>query len=303
MAAKRYSIYSASITDGASPVHFTQLRSKSVVSGSRKALVTPGGAVDRGAVILSHADPMVRLETGDLATALAGVSATTGYNATSGATFRAQARAAGGVFAGSGSHVTIASGKGFAALESLSVRQDDEQGASLGIAYYPLSSDGQTAPLTVATGQSLSQSPAFVSRFFLGPVYHNSTKLDGVLSAEVEFGVVYSPVRHDGDVYAREGAIIARNPVFRLALAELDDAANLFNAALSGTLAIYLLKGAPGGARVAAATEQHVLVSCATGAWSTTDKSVAGVEADWAATIEVIPTGVVTVSAAAALPS
>ena len=298
---KRYSIYSATFTDGASPISVVQARSKSITSGARKALITPGGGVDRGAVILSHADPMARLETADLATCLAGVSVTTGYAATSGATFRAQQRAGGSTFLGSGNHVTIASSKGHLLPESLSVRQDDENGASLALAYYALSSDGFTAPFTVSTGANLANSPAYTSQYFLGPIYHNGSQIPGVLGAEVDFGLVYSAVRHDGDIFAREGTIVMRAPMFRFSIAELDAAANLFNAALAGSLVIYLLKGAPGGGR--ATGSNQVSITCSAGAWNTTDESVAGVEADWAANIEVQPTGTITVSPTAALPS
>jgi len=299
---KRYSIYSSTFTDGTTPISLVQVRSTSVQSGSRKSLITPGGAVDRGAIVLSHAEPVIRLETGDLATALAGISATTGYNASSGATLRAQQRSDGGVFLGAGNHVTVTSSKGFLLPESLSARQDDEQGAALSLLYYPLSSTGLAAPLTVTASQNLANSPAYTSLFYLGPVYHNGSALPGILGVEIDFGLMYSVVRHDGDVYAREGTIVMRNPSFRISMAELDAAPDLFNAALAGVLAIYLRKGSPGGSRVADATTSHVKVSCATGAWSTTDKSVAGLEADWAANIEALPTGTITVSAASAIP-
>ncbi len=300
--AHRYSINSSTLHT----THLTQVRGTAVMTGSTRAEITPGGSVDRGAVILSHADPTATLETADLATALAAISPTVGLNCTTGATFRAQRRAAGGVFAGAGNHVLLTADAGFAVPSRLTVRQDDPSGANLSLAFWALSSDGFTAPLTETVEQNLANSPTFVGKWFLGPVTYDGDRMPGVLGWEVDFGLGYSPKRHDGEVFAREGAIIARRPVFRFTVDELDNAAtigNLFLAALGGNIVLYARKGAPGGTRVADATEQHIAVTATAGAWGVSDVSVQGVEADYGMTIEVIPTGTISVSTAAAIPA
>ncbi len=305
MAQDRYSIYSASITDGETPLHLQQLRGTTTTPGTRRAEITPGGAVDRGAVMVAIAEPTIRFESGDLAKILAAVSITAGYNAASGATIRAQQRANQGVFTSGSNHVTIASSKGFLMLERIRVSQDDETGATCELMYHALSSDGLTAPLTYAAGQALAQAPAFNSRFFMGPVYLGSSQLAGLQSWECESGVQFMPHRADGDVWASNGSIVLRNPIIRLTfsnLAAIGSVGNLFLAAAGSAIALYARKGASGGTRVADATAQHCAVAAATGAWGPTDVSVRE-NNDYTTTIEITPTGTITASVASAIPA
>lgn len=299
----RYSIYSSSFTDGSSPFALKQLRGRAITPTPTRAEVVPGGAVDRASSLLSHADPVVRLDTPDLATALASVSPTAGYFASSGATFRAQKRAAGGVFAGTGNHVTISSSKGMVIPDRLTCSQDDPQGAQLSLIYYPLSSDGATAPLTVATSQSLADTVAFVSQYFLGPVYAGSSQMGGLNSIDIAFGLTYSAKRHDGDVYAQEGSIVARMPVIRLTFDTLDHASGVgvFHAGFTDDVTIFLRKGASNGVRVSDATEGHVSITVSAGSWHVSDVTGSDGDADEALTVEIIPTGTIAVATDAAI--
>lgn len=301
----RYSIYSSSFTDGSSPFAIKQARGRTITPTPTRAEVVPGGAVDRASSLLSHADPVVRLDTPDLATVLASVSPTVGYYASSGATFRAQKRVAGGVFASAGNHVTISSSKGMVIPDRLTCSQDDPQGAMISLVYYPLSSDGLTAPLTFATAQNLSDTPAFVSQYFLGPVYAGSSQLAGLNSIDVAFGLTYSAKRHDGDVFAREGSITARLPVVRLTFDSIEHASSvgLFHGGFTDDVVIYLRKGSSNGVRVSDSTEGHVSITISAGTWHAADQTGSDGDADEALTVEIIPTGTIAVSTAAALSS
>lgn len=299
----RFSIYSASFTDGASPLAIKQVRGRTVTPSPTRSEVVPGGAVDRAASILSHAEPVIRIDSPDLATLLAAVSPTVGYFASSGATFRAQKRAAGGLFAGSSSHFTLSSSKGMLLPDRLSCSQDDAQGSQLSLMYYPLSSDGLTAPLSVSTSASLSDSPAFVSQYFLGPVYAGSSQLAGLTSIDVAFGLTFSAKRHDGDVFAKEGSIVSRLPVITLRFDSIEHASavGMFHGGFTDDVVIFLRKGSSNGVRVSDASEAHVAITIGAGTWHASDLTGSDGDADESLSIEIIPTGTIAVATDAAI--
>ena len=232
----------------------TQVRDVAVSSGATKNDLIPAGAVDRGAVPTSHAEAGARVTSGDLTTILGFVSPSVGYSCTSGATFRFQKRLDGGTFATSTAHFTAASTLGFVALERIQATQDDEQGASCDLRYYALW-DGTNLPIVVNNSVDFSSAPtpAFVSRFFLGPIYVDDTLIVGVQSVEIDTGLRYMPKRADGEAFARVGSIVARMPEIRITFDNVSLAQSLvttmFGNSLGGTIDCYFRKGLSGGQR------------------------------------------------------
>jgi hypothetical protein len=60
--------------------------------------------------------------------------------------------------------------------------------------------DGTNLPIVHNTSVDLSgaPAPAFVSEFFMGPVYVNGSELEMILSHQVQFGTMFSPFRVSG---------------------------------------------------------------------------------------------------------
>ena len=303
MAQDRYSIYSASLGS----LNLVQLLDTQIELGAVFSETTPGGAVDRGAVMLSHADPKIMFRTGDLASVLAAVSLTTGLGVTT-SEIRCQKRADPGVFASGSNHVTLGITKGFVAPTQIAAQQDDPGGAVISLDFWLLF-DGTNNPITYAASQSISSdpAPAFTSKFFMGPVYVGATQIEGLQAAIFEPGLAISPKRADGLLYATASPIILRQPVFRLRFDKMTNVASvtssqlLAGAALGDTLSMFLRKGAASSSRVADATEEHVEISAAAGHWHVNNARVEG-ERDYALEIVCRPIGTVSVSAAAAIP-
>lgn len=307
MAANRYGAYGCSVvSSGPTTTTFTQVRGIGVRPGSRRTELVPAGALERGAVISATRDPIVTIETGDLATVLGLVSPTTGLSCTGGATFRYQKRSAQSTFASGSSHETLTSTVGYLYLDSLGASQDAADGAACSLMYVPLY-DGSTDPLVHNTSQSLSAgTPAYVSQYYMGPIYANGSQVEGCVGWSVRNLLQFSTFRGDGDVYPRLGSIVSRTPqvsfTFRNVAGITSVIGGLFNAAAPGTLAFYLAKGAPGATpRVSYASSAHVKLSMSAADWGADSIDVR--ESDDAnITVTVYPTVAVAISAASAIP-
>lgn len=307
MAANRYSVYPSSFVyaAGVSTLDVSQIINHSVRTNSSHQEVIPGGNLDRSAVVLVSADPMITFRTGDLKTVLDVVTITAGLNATNGATIRYQRRIDGGTFAGGATNYTLTSSKGFLYPTSITASQDDTEGAIVECSYVPLSSDGLADPVNETASVTFTTPvPAFNQVYHLGPVYHNAAEIEGVTRVTIDPGIQYRAFRGDGDVFATVGTIIRRSPTITVTTVNLDFTTTIaaqFNAPLAGTLACYFWKATAGGSRVAAITAGHCKISAATGAFNADNFSVSD-NGDGTFDINIMPTGTIAFSSASAIP-
>ena len=275
MAHDFFSGYIASFGHSAgSTLHMVQNRGAELSPQKALTEVIAAGDVDRKAVMLSHADPVARLMSADLASFISIVSPSVGLAIDASSTFRMQKRANAGTFDAGANHVLTSLTAGFLCIDSIQARQDDnDQAAFAELLCYPHSSDGITAPWTFSAGQTLGATPpAFGSQFYLGPAYLGAAELEGLVGSEVRFGLEYQLLRAAGNPYATLGSIIRRRPIFRFTFAKVSVAAttNLFLAALGDPIAAYFWKGVPGGTRIAktgVSNDVHVKAAATAGAW------------------------------------
>lgn len=304
--AERFSLYPASIIHGsAQTMHLTQMSSMSITPNSTRTSIIPAGAVDPAAHLISHADPTIQYVTRDMNTILAQISLSAGLPLTGAATFRLQEREHLGTFtaAATATHETFSVGAGFTFINNISASQDAQEGASANLTMIPLW-NGSVDPIVHNTGVAINATaPAFVSQYFLGPVYHNSAALDGVISVSIDTGINFSARRVAGAAYATKGAIVSRNPRIQVTILKADEVAALsvFGRALAGSFAVYLQAGVDSGTRTAAASSAHIKISCATGDWAHDDISANDNE-DGTVTLTILPKSTLALATGNAIP-
>jgi len=121
--------------------------------------------------------------------------------------------------------------------------------------------DGTNDPLVIASGQNVSESLLAPSVWYAGPCAFNGTTVNGVQSINMQFGFVVKALRGSGQVWPTLVYLKKVQP--KVVINSLDVAhwatLGLTGAAQTATNSqIYLVKGAPGQARVADATEEHI---------------------------------------------
>lgn len=279
--ANRFSGYTVTLNNA---VSLTQVDSWRLNPGTRRAPIIPSGAVDIAHVGIAGAAPTVSITTRDLSTFFAGVSASVGLSCSATSRFVYQERTSGGTFvaAATNTHETLTCTTGFVYPVSLSASQEGDDGAAIESTFVPLW-DGTTQPVVWNAGQVLTSvsTPAFVSRYFLGPVYHNGAEVPGITDVTIDFGIEFSARAFSGDPFPRTGCITRRQPSIRFTVAQVDAAAALttiFGSAIATGIVVYLQKGVTSATRVAAATAQHCKITAASGDWSLDEASVQGNE-------------------------
>jgi hypothetical protein len=103
------------------------------------------------------------------------------------------------------SHVTCTSTSGFLYVTDFGAEQSSNEGADINFVYRALSVSGN-APLTINTGQALSNSPAVNSSFKLGPVSVKASTIN-VQRWRLRTGFSYVAKPHSGAIHADEGTI------------------------------------------------------------------------------------------------
>tara|TARA_Y100001963_G_scaffold99697_1_gene137242 strand:+ start:15953 stop:16813 length:861 start_codon:yes stop_codon:yes gene_type:complete len=274
-------------------------------TNATEAEIIPGGAVDRAHVGIGSASPTVGLRTRDLVTFFGTVSATAGLAVAGASTFYFQRRDDGGTFKTGSSNHSYTSTNGFLRPTTITASQDDTDGAMLQSEFTPLWDGTTTEPLVHNASVDIDSeaTPAFNSRFFLGPVYHNAAQLDGITSITVDYGINYVAEAFNGDAYAKTGAIVTRQPVFTFVTKDwaVGAALDMFGRTVTSSLAIYLQKGLAGGTREPAASTVHCKIGCTAGYWRLDEASVQGTE-DGQQTFSVRPTGTITTVTNSAIP-
>lgn len=241
-------------------VSLTELHNVSVSQGANRDIVTPGGAVDTGAVILASGMPGFTFATHDLSSLLTGINTDSGLACTAASTLYFQKRDGGGTFTGSGTHEKIVAATGY--VHTVGITASQGSAAEASARFYSYSSDGLTEP-HIATGSvSLNASAAFVSRFYLGPAFVGATQIRGVQSVSYDTGIDYRLTPEDGAVWPTNGAVYMRRPTISITFNNVSSARALI-AGLSinvGTAVVkfFLRKGASAGTRTADATTVHL---------------------------------------------
>lgn len=311
MAQNRFSTYPCRVVHGGGTLNLTQLVGQSAEAERALSEVIPAGAVDRGAVIVSHQTPMIRITVDDLNTLLGTVSLFTGLKITGNSYFWAQKRDIGGLFAAGGAHFETVVATGFMCVDEITASQDDEKGAVASCLVFPYSSDGITHPFATSVGASLAAAPVptFVSQYYLGRVYYGTDELEGVQSVRIKSGIGgFSLKRASGDVVPRKGSILTRVPEVEITFDDLDRfvtfGPNSWNGATIGAdLKIYLLRGSPGGTRLAlgGAGNNHIKITYSAGYRAFLRHGGQG-NADHDCVMQVLPTTLPTISLASDVP-
>jgi hypothetical protein len=142
------------------------------------------------------------------------------------------------------------------------LRAGHKQTAKLTYDLFAISTDGTTAPLAVAVGQTLPTIPQVSELYVSGTVGLNLLSLNAVTDLDIDFGINVQTLGADGYAFPTFCGITTRRP--RIDVGGLDLTA-LSTLGLNGlTLTawkVYLRKISKGGTRVADATTQHIKFS------------------------------------------
>lgn len=270
----------------------------------QKMVVVPGGSVDPAVVAEINRKPMVNLTAHDLAAILTAVSPTLGLSVSSAWKIQYQQKADGGTFTGSGANVLLSGSKGKLLVDSISAQQDQQDPVDCLLKFYALW-DGSTVdgnsdplPISVSTAQNLTGSPSVGAIYKLGCVVYEGSKLGGVQSAKVTFGVGYNTTSADGEKAARIGTVDLRSPTFE---------ADVHNLSLLSTNG-HGLKQASSGMSIyfrrigyTDASSSHLKLTLGGGAYETTPNGVSK-EGKAVTKLMMTGTGTITVDTAAAMP-
>lgn len=280
-----------------------QLDGWSFTPGASVGEITPGGAVDRAHIGLSSANPSFGLQTRDLLTVFGAMTPATVLCVTA-AIFRAQLRAECSTFATGTNHLSHSVPKGTIIPRSINASQTDVDGVSMQLEMLPLF-NGTDAIVSAAGSQDYDAvtTPAFVSRYYMGPIYINGTIVPNLESWGVDFGINYQTKAFNGSPYPTEGSIITRKPVISLTGSDLaiQAAQNLFLRSAAGAIAIYAQAGTAGSDRVAAGTGGHVKITASAGAISGQNTSITGND-DGTVTLQIMPTAALAVATNSTIP-
>jgi len=313
MAQTRFSGFPATIKTSGDDIDLRQLQQFSVNPGASINSLIPMGDVDRAVNTVASAMPEITFSSRDIETVLGGISTTLGVCAEDGGSnsllFRWQERANCGTFEplATATHVGWYAVGGLVCPDTLSASQGDEAGASISCKAWITSTDGHTDPLTHVDGVDLSAAgtptPAFNSRYYLGPVTVGGSLVEGISDVSINFGHNVSSLLFDGDVFPRTATIDTRQPTITFTTSKGDAGAALsvFGRS-SGAVSCYLIKGASNGTRVALANAEHVSITASSGLWKHDSASVSD-NGDGTISFSVTPLGALAQSLTAVVPT
>jgi len=205
------------------------------------------------------------------------------------------------------SHVGWYGRGGLICPESLTASQADESGALINCKVWVTSDDGHTDPLTHVDGVDLTAgdatTPAFNSRYFMGPVTVGGSLVEGITDVSVNFGLMASYPSFDGDVFPRVATIDTRQPTitFTTSKGNVGAALSMFGRS-SGAVSCYFIKGANNGTRAALSTAEHVSNTSSAGMWHHDSASVSD-NGDGTVSFTILPTGALAQSLTATVPT
>lgn len=239
-----------------------QIQSDSLDTGIETVLFGGDGKVDREFAAVMFQQPIATFSTTAIARALAeaGISAAAIGTDPATADLYYQQAAPGGTRLTGGNSTRVRISKGM--LTPRTIDAQDRQIATISYELGAISTDGTTAPLTIAASQTMPTLLAADQAFTVGPASINGTSLGGVQSLSIDFGLQLMIVSGGGEAYPTFIGIATRQPTIRVRTLDVDLAASLQVAAQGATDSVfYLRKLAEGGTRVANATAEHISFS------------------------------------------
>ena len=240
-----------------------QITDQDYRAGLSEILERGSGTVDNEFAAVGEAKPMLSFTTTALATVL-GLVGLDGYAITSQTDFYFAQVAQGGMRGGAGTHIKMTLTNGMVVPKSLSASQG--QPAKLTYDLYPISTDGVTAPIVIATAQSLPTIPIVSELFTLGPAWVNANALAALQSMNWEFSPQMEHVAGDGQAYPTFCGMTGRSYSCALNMLDLTALSTLgLNGLPLANFRTFLRKIVKGSTRVADATASHIKISGTTG--------------------------------------
>lgn len=173
------------------------------------------GAADPTNIYLGGMEPMVTLQSTDIATLVAlngGTFVSTGLCVTgSSTTVPLALRADCGILASGSNHTTLVGNSVIITPTKFEVRQDTEEGATCDLEVRFRSSDGITAPITVSNSASLA-STSLSTSFGLGKVYVGGVEVSYLTGITINPGIQLQMQRVGGGIYPLYHYITLREP-------------------------------------------------------------------------------------------
>ena len=252
----------AQTAQAAGAVYVDGIRSVTLNPGLQSSLEASDGSPYATFASLTAGAPTGSFETTDLKALLDECSAFMAIDDDGthpGIEFFLQSMAQGGTRS-TGSAIKLTIGNGILALSSLEL---SHQAPAVLSAEVTARKDGVTAPLAVATGETLPATvyPATSVIWSLGKVVFNGTEIDGLESVSIEFGIEVEAEAADGDVYPTFAMVRQIRPTITLKGVHVDLLSTLsVDGAFytASQVVIYARKRAEGGTYVADATAEHV---------------------------------------------
>lgn len=173
--------------------------------------------VEPSVFVKMGSEPVFRFETTKIGTVL-GAIGITGVNCATGFEIGYAERDAAAEILSTGDK--IAATKCFVIPES--IRAAIGEYASISYIGHAYSSDGATAPLTAAATLPAG-TPAVAELFIPGTVTVNGTPIGKVLGFSIDFGIAIQRYKADGKLYSSEVAVITRNPVVDIEVADMGE--------------------------------------------------------------------------------
>lgn len=226
------------------------------------------GSADPSRIYLGASEPIVNLQSTDIATLVALNTAafvSSGLCVTgSSTTIPIAKRADCGVLASGGSHLTFVGNNCFIVPTSFEVRQDSEEGATCNLDVRFQSTDGITAPITTSNSASLS-SASLGTTFGLGKAFVDDTELDFLTGLVINPGMQVLMHRWGGGIFPMKHYIDQRTPTIDILCEDAGLAHSFINRYSSGLtdVRVFFRARADGSVYTADASAAHIKFSFA----------------------------------------
>lgn len=256
-------------------MNLTHLESESIQANNTITPMRPPGMIDPDTHVLPRAKPMINMRTPDLLTILSNLSFTKGKCFDEVSQWYAQERDDCGEFlaANVATHSMVQSDKGFMFIDTITAEQESDQPAMVALIFVPLvPTSSSAAPLLKFGARAIAAaSPAFVSAYFLGPVYKDGTEIPGVTRVSLTPRINFQGAPHSPGAFDNLGSIITREAEFTFSAAKTDefDATQITGDPVGSTYKFYLQRADPtnnlGDGRIAKANNSHIMIGCSAG--------------------------------------
>jgi hypothetical protein len=226
------------------------------------------GSPDPSAIYMGNSEPIVNLQTTDLAT-LVGLNSNTFVS--SGLCVKEQSttipvakRADCASLAAGGSHVTFVGNDVIVIPTQFEARQDSEEGATATVEVRFRSADGITAPITMSKTATLSAA-SYAVPYGLAAAFVDDTNVDNLIGIVVNPGITLVLQRHGGGIFPRKHFIQFRDPTIDLIVEDAEVAEAFINRYGTGNVGVraFFRKKKDGSAYEADNAEAHIRFSFA----------------------------------------